>query len=343
MMLLYSTSLSVSPGVLRPQLTHTLLSLSIFPWSRANPLPSANVVHHSHPWLCAPAPRGVARLGCCHCCHTSVPVRPQPLPGDSAGGSVTPGRAQATLGTLGGALEQAGTISMGFVIPVLSTGCCYGPGAPALHRPHPGRHTLTQDRRRPRTHGDPGHTGSQDIHRGTQDTHRGSQDTGEPGHRHASQLLCRLLHTKPRGQAGPCGSRRFPARSRCRSRLHRPQTHGHRHAGSVARTHGRDRSDSQVLLPSSLQREHRSVGRTQDLSEGRAPGAAVEHQLQAETTSCKYNCPGPWAAHRDSQGHAQPGSGSSGCRSGLGRAVLVLRWCPRAPQKHRRGDPCHCC
>lgn len=49
--LLYSTfpSPSVSLGVLRPQFTHTLLSLGTFPYSTATALPLANSVHHSHP------------------------------------------------------------------------------------------------------------------------------------------------------------------------------------------------------------------------------------------------------------------------------------------------------
>lgn len=89
MMLLYSSSSSpsVSLGVLRPQLTHTLLSLRIFPCSGLchHPILCTTAIPVFN-WLCAPAFHGVAQLGCCHCCHTSVP------PGDSTGGPVTPGQ-----------------------------------------------------------------------------------------------------------------------------------------------------------------------------------------------------------------------------------------------------------
>lgn len=80
------------------------------------------------------------------------------------------------------------------------------------------------------------------------------------------------------GQAGLCGPGWFPAWSRCR--VPSPQAPGHTDMPGLLSAHtGRGRSDVQVILPSPQpgrqQREHRSVGRTQDLSEGRqGPGSA---------------------------------------------------------------------
>lgn len=76
----------------------------------------------------------------------------------------------------------------------------------------------------------------------------------------------------------------------------------------------------------------------------RAPGAAVEHQLRAETTSLKYNCQGAMGCK---SGHAMDALSQALAPVAAGLAgegaVLVLRWCRRAPQKHHLGGPCHCC
>lgn len=181
---------------------------------------------------------------------------------------------------------------MGFVIPVLSSRRRYGPGAPSVHRPQPGRHTVPQDRCRPGTY------------RGTRET-RGASTQAHLG-------SCFVVYcTRSRaGQAGPCGTGRFPAQSRCR--VPSPQAPGHTDTDTpgLSPTHmGRDRSDSQVILPSSLQREQEcgqnrgSERRPAGLRQcPEPPGLLWSTSSEQKPHHLNTTAQGPRAAHRDTPG-----------------------------------------
>lgn len=196
---------------------------------------------------------------------------------------------------------------------MLSSGCHYGPGAPALHRPHPGTHrepgqAQTWDTQGPGTHRDPGHT-------------QGSS-TGTP-----RQLLCRLLHMKPRGQRGRSqpGAVAGPVSSG-------PRTRGHRHARFVTpQGHRHARGGTQVT--SRWCCPHHSLAGSRGTQErGQNPGSDQGWQGPGSARSPRGCCGAP-APSRDhlnttAQGHRlqmetpwtpSARSGSSGCGSGLGR------------------------
>lgn len=124
----------------------------------------------------------------------------------------------------------------------------------------------------PRGNADPGQAQTWDS--------QGSRTHAQGSSTHAHLGSCFVVYcTRSRaGQAGLCGPGWFPAWSRCR--VPSPQAPGHTDMPGLLSAHtGRGRSDVQVILPSPQpgrqQREHRSVGRTQDLSEGQqGPGSA---------------------------------------------------------------------
>lgn len=151
---------------------------------------------------------------------------------------------------------------------------------------------------------------------------RGSRTHRDPGHTQGSRTQAHLgscfvvYCTRSRaGRAGPCGTGRFPARSRCSPVSAGPGPTDRDTPGLSPAHTGRGRSDIQVILPSRQpgrqQREHRRAGRAPAVPG--APGAAVEHQLRAETTSLKYNCPG-----------------ATGCTSGHTTAMLSHALAPVA-------------
>lgn len=131
----------------------------------------------------------------------------------------------------------------------------------------------------PRGNTDPGQAQTWDSQGSRTHTH-GSRTHTQGSSTHAHLGSCFVVYcTRSRaGQAGLCGPGWFPAWSRCR--VPSPQAPGHTDMPGLLSAHtGRGRSDVQVILPSPQpgwqQREHRSVGRTQDLSEGRqGPGSA---------------------------------------------------------------------
>lgn len=144
----------------------------------------------------------------------------------------------------------------------------------------------TRDTQTQQTHSDPGHT----------------QDTGTP-----RQLLCRLLHTKPRGAVR---NRPSPARSRCRSRPHSPRAHGHRHAGSVTRTHGEGQKwqpgDPALLAAEGTREcgqkpgsERRPAGPRQCPE---PPGLLWSTSSKQEPHHLNTTAQGPRAAHGDTPG-----------------------------------------
>lgn len=156
--------------------------------------------------------------------------------------------------------------------------------------------------------------------------HTGSRDTGT-----ARQLLCRLLHTKPRGAVQ---NRPFPAPSLAGSCLHR--THGHSHAGSVPCTPPGTR------VPSSCSCPRCSRGSTGAWAEPRirakaagpgAPGLLWSTSSEQKPNHLNKTAQGPRAAPWDTLSwlpwlQGWPGKGLSWCSDGA-----------QKPQKHRPGGP----